>query len=249
MKVKIAILVVLVYLMTLIVKLPAAVVVDWLPLNGIKIQNASGTIWQGQAKQIEVNRKLSFENVKWDVSLMDLFTLNLAGDVSFYNGSDAMSGKGFVSYGSAGIKATNVILDLSSRELLTFIPMRLPVKIEGQFSAVIKEFVQGQPYCQQLQGNVLWQNAVVNSQLGRVNLDSPTVELGCDDGDITAFVSQKSDELTTALDITLSEGGVYKLNGEIEGTDKLAPSVAKSLNWIGPKNTSGATTVTFSGQL
>jgi len=249
MKVKIAILVVLVYLTTLIVKLPAAIVVDWLPLNGINIKNASGTIWQGQAREVQVNRKLSLENVKWDISLMDLLTLNLAGDVSFYNGPDAMSGKGFISYGLAGTKASNVILDLSARELLTFIPMRLPVKIEGEFSAVIKEFVQGQPYCQQLQGNVLWQNAVVNSQLGRINLDSSTIELGCDDGDVTAFVSQESEELTTALDITLSEGGVYKLNGEIQGTDKLAPSVAKSLNWIGPKNASGATTVTFSGQL
>lgn len=249
MKIKIAILVVLVYLATLIIKLPAALVVDWIPLNGLKIKNVSGTIWQGQAQEVEVNRKLSFDNVKWNVSVMDLLTLNLAGDVSFYNGPDAMSGKGFVSYGLSGTKASNVILDLTAKELLTLLPMRLPVKLEGNLSAVIKEVVQGQPYCQQLQGNVLWQNAVVNSQLGRVNLDSPTVELGCDDGDITAFVNQQSDELTTALDITLSEAGVYKLNGEIQGTDKLAPSVAKSLNWIGPKNASGATTVTFSGQL
>ena len=249
MKVKIAILVVLVYLVTLIVKLPAAIVVDWLPLNGIKMQNVSGTIWQGQAKEVEVNRKVSFDNVKWDVNLIDLLTLNLAADVSFYNGPDAMSGKGFVSYGLAGIKATNVILDLSAKELLTFVPMRLPVKIEGEFSAAIKEFVQDEPYCQQLQGNVLWQNAVINSQLGRVNLDSPTLDLGCDEGNITAFINQESDELSTALDITLSEGGVYKLNGEIQGTDKLAPSVAKSLNWIGPKNASGATEVTFSGKL
>ncbi|WP_298943467.1 type II secretion system protein N [uncultured Psychromonas sp.] len=249
MKFKITILIVLVYLITLMVNLPMAVVVNWLPNNSIKINHATGSLWEGQAKQIVVNRKLSFDNVKWDVQLMALFTLNLEADVSFNNGAQAMSGKGVVGYGFSGISASNVILDLSSKELLTLLPKRLPVKISGDFSAVIKEFTQGKPYCEQLQGNVLWQNAVVTSQLGVVNLASPTVDLGCDNGDVTAFVTQESDELATTLDISLGEGGIYKLNGEIQGTDKLAPSVAKSLTWIGPKNDNGATTLSFSGKL
>ena len=90
---------------------------------------------------------------------------------------------------------------------------------------------------------------MVGSQLGDVNLASPSVDLGCDDGNITAFVTQESDELTTTLDIRLSEGGVYQLNGEIQGTNKLAPDIANSLTWIGPKNENGATILKFSGQL
>jgi len=249
MKFKIAILVVFVYLITLVVNLPLAVVVDWLPRGSIKVNNATGTIWKGQAKEIVVNRKLSFDNVKWDVQLISLLTLNLKADASFNNGSEAMSGKGIIGYGFSGVSASNVILDLSSKELLTLLPKRLPAKISGDFSAVIKEFTQGKPYCEQLQGNVLWQDAVVTSKLGVVNLASPTVDLGCDNGEITAFVTQESDELATTLDISLGEGGIYKLNGEIQGTDKLAPSVAKSLTWIGPKNKNGATTLSFSGKL
>jgi len=249
MKVKIAILVVFVYCTTLIINLPAAIVVEWIPASSIKINNASGSIWKGQAKQVVINPKVTLHNVQWDVQLMALLSLALEADVSFNNGPRAMSGKGIVGYGLSGASASNVLLDLTSQELLTFLPMRLPVNIEGNFSVVIKEVVQGQPYCEKLQGNILWQEAVIFSQMGIVNLASPSIDLGCNDGEISAFVTQESDQLTTTLDVNLGEGGIYQLNGEIQGTDKLAPSIAKSLTWIGPKNESGATTLNFTGKL
>lgn len=249
MKVKIIVLVVFVYCITLLVNLPASVVIGWMPQSTIKINQVSGSIWQGQAKQIVINPKVRFDNVTWNVNMPSLLGLTLAADVAFNNGPQAMSGKGHVYYGLSGAGASDVILDLTSQELLTYLPMRLPVGIEGDFSATIKEIKQGQPYCETLEGNILWQNAVIHSQLGDVNLASPTVELGCDNGNLTAFVAQESDELTTSLDISLAEAGIYQLNGEIKGTSKLAPDIANSLNWIGPKNDSGATTLKFSGQL
>lgn len=249
MKVKIAILVVFVYCTTLIINLPAAVVVDWMPKSSVKINNASGSLWEGQAKQVVINPKVTLHNVQWNLHPIALLSLALEADLSFNNGPQAMSGKGVVRYGLSGASGSNIILDLTSQELLTFLPMRLPVKIEGDFSAVIKEVTQGQPYCETLQGNILWQDAVIYSQLGDVNLASPSVDLGCDDGEISAFLTQESEQLTTTLDINLGENGIYKLNGEIQGTDKLAPSIAQSLTWIGPKNQSGATTLSFTGQL
>jgi general secretion pathway protein N len=249
MKVKIVILIAFVYCITLLVKLPAAVVVEWMPKSAIKINNVTGTIWQGQAKEIVINPKVHFENVTWNLQPLSLLSLKLEADVAFNNGVEAMSGKGNVYYGLSGAGASNVILDITSKELLSLVPMRLPVSIEGEFNAAIKEITEGEPYCEQLIGNILWQNAVVGSQLGDVNLASPSVDLGCDDGNLTAFVTQESDELTTTLDIRLSEGGVYQLNGEIQGTNQLAPDIANSLTWIGPKNENGATILTFSGQL
>lgn len=249
MKVKIVVLIAFVYCITLLVKLPAAVVVEWLPKSAIKINNATGTIWQGQAKEVVINPKIRFENVTWDLLPLSLLALKLEADVAFNNGPEAMSGKGNVHYGFSGAGASNVILDITSKQLLTLVPMRLPVSIDGEFNAAINEISEGTPYCEQLIGNILWQNAVVGSQLGDVNLASPSVDLGCDDGNITAFVTQESDELTTTLDIRLSEGGVYQLNGEIQGTNKLAPDIANSLTWIGPKNENGATILKFSGQL
>ncbi len=249
MKVKIAILVVLVYCGSLLVNLPAAAVVGWMPASTVKIDNVSGSLWNGQAKQVIINPKVTLHNVKWDIQLKALLNLAIGADVSFYNGPSKMSGKGFVQYGLTGVSASNVMVDLTSAELLALIPTKLPVKIEGEFSAVIQQIKQGDPYCEQLQGTVVWHNAFVYSQMGNVNLASPSVDLGCADGNITAFVTQDSEQLNTNLDINLGEGGIYQLNGEIQGKDELPPSIAQSLTWIGPKNDSGATTVSFNGVL
>lgn len=249
MKFKIALLIIFIYCITLVVKLPAAAVVDWLPRNVAKVNNVTGTIWHGQAQSISINTKTKFENVQWDIKPMSLLSLTLEAAVSFNNGPDAMSGKGVVAYNMSGVSASNVILDMTSEQLMHYLPRRLPGTLQGDFSVVIKEFKQGQPYCQQLEGNILWQNAKTLSQYGDINLGQPTADLGCTQGNVTAFVSQESDQLVTNLDIVLGKNAIYELNGEIQGTDKLAPKIADALNWIGPKNAAGATTLTYTGKL
>ncbi|TEW53937.1 type II secretion system protein N [Psychromonas sp. RZ22] len=251
MKVKIAIFFIFVYCITLLVNLPAAVVVAWMPKTAIKINDVTGSIWQGQAKQVVVNPKLTLQNVKWDIQFDALLDSVLAANVSFDNGPQSMSGKAVVEYGitSGQASASNVILDLTSQELLTFLPMQLPVKITGEFSAAIKKVQQGSPYCEQLDGVIFWNNAYLSSQMGNIDLSSAAVDLSCDNGNISALVTQKSEQLITNLDVKLSEGGAYQLNGDIQGTDKLDPSIAQSLSWAGPRNASGATTINFKGRL
>lgn len=249
MKAKIAILTVLVYFTTLLINLPASLLVSFMPESAIKIEGVSGSVWQGQAKQVSIDPKMTFDNITWDVNFMSLLSLALQANVAFDNGSDAMSGKAVVEYGLSGPSASNVMLDLTSQQLLTFLPMPLPVKISGDFSAAIKEVKQGQPYCELLKGVVVWHDAVVYSQMGDVKLASPSIDLRCDNGNISALVTQDSEQLKSTIDILLSEGGSYKLNGEIQGTDKLEPAIAQSLSWVGAQNESGATTINFEGKL
>lgn len=240
----------LIYCVTLLINLPAATVISYLAKNNaIKISGVTGSIWQGQAKRVEINPKVTLNDVHWDVQWMALLGLTLKADVAFNNGPQAMSGKATVEYGLSGARASNVLLDLTSQQLLTLLPMTLPVKISGDFSAVIQEAELGKPYCKQLQGTVLWSNAYIESQMGNLDLDSPVVDLRCDNGNVSALVTQQSSQLVTTLDINLGKGGIYQLNGEIQGTELLAPAIAQSLTWIGPKNDVGATTVSFTGKL
>lgn len=249
MKFKIALLVIFIYCITLVVKLPAAAVVDWIPHNMAKVNNATGSLWHGQAQSIVVNPKVKFENVKWDIRPMALLSLTLEAAISFDNGAEAMSGKGIVAYSASGVSASNVIVDITAKKLMTFLPKGLPATLEGKFSIAITNLEQGQPYCQQLEGNILWRDAIVFSQFGDVNLGDPVADLGCDAGSITAFVSQESAQLVSNLDIRLGKNAIYELNGEAKGTEQLAPKIADALNWIGPKNTEDATTLTYTGKL
>ena len=250
MKKIIVIVALLIYGVTLLINLPAAVVVSWFPENsGLKVNNVTGTIWQGHAKQVVINPKVALNNVHWNVRLMALLGLTLKADIAFNNGLHLMSGKATVAYGLAGVSASNVLLDFTSQQLLTLLPMTLPVNIGGDFSVAIKDAQQGSPYCKQLQGTALWSNAYIMSQMGNLDLASPVIDLRCDNGNISALVTQQSSQLETTLDINLGKGGIYQLNGEIKGTDKLAPGIARALTWVGPKNDIGATTVSFKGKL
>ena len=251
MKVKIAILFFFVYCITLLVNLPAAVVVSFIPGNTIKVNNVTGTLWQGEAKKVVIkNPNLTLKNVKWDIALLNsLFNLTLETDVSFYNGAKAMSGEGVLKYGLEGASVSNVLLDITSEELVPLLPMPLPAKITGDFSVVINEAKQGIPYCETLVGKVTWNEAYVSSSFGDIDLASPVVELSCRDGNISALVTQQSEHLSTNLDVTLTAGERYLLTGEVKGTSQLAPSIAQSLAWVGPVNDSGATEINFKGKL
>ena len=249
MKAKLTILIILVYCGTLLINLPASVAVSWLPTGSIKIAGATGSLWQGGAKEVTVNRKMKFKNIKWNVELMALLGMSLQANVSFDNGPKTMSGKAVVEYGFSGASASDVILDLTSETVVSLLPMPIPAKIAGDFSVAIKEVKQGKPYCEELDGVVIWKNAYVYSELGDVDLGSPNVKLSCDKGDFSALMTQKSVHIESIVNIKLSEGAQYKLSGEITGTDKLAPGIAQSLSWVGPENESGSTVLNLEGKL
>ena len=208
MKVKIAILFIFVYCISLLANLPAALMVSFIPGNLVNVNNVTGTLWEGAAKKVVIkNPNLILNNVKWDINLLSsLFNLTLEADVSFYNGAKAMSGEGLIKYGLEGFSASNVLLDITSEELVPLLPMPLPAKITGSFSVVIQDYVQGLPYCENLKGKVTWNNAYVSSSFGDVDLASPFVDLSCIDGNISALISQKSEQLSTNLDVILTAG-------------------------------------------
>lgn len=249
MKLKIILIVVFVYSITLLVNLPASVVTSFVPKNVAQLQGVSGTLWNGKAKSVKVKaNNLVVKDVNWQMDWSALLGMALAVKVDFDNGS-ALSGKGDFAYSLDGLTASNVMLDISSAQLTELIPVSLPVDLEGQFSASIKEAKQGQPYCEQLTGLVVWNNAQVLSPVGNVDLASPSARLSCENGDIAVRIEQNSEQITSQFDISLKEGGKYQLKGELKGTDKLEPNIAQSLTWIGPKNKQGATTLNFNGVL
>lgn len=251
MKVKIAVLFLFVYCMSLLINLPAAFVVNFIPRNTININNVTGTLWKGEAKIVVIkNPNLVLNNVKWNIGLLSsLFNLSLETELSFYNGAKAMSAEGVIRYGLKGFSASNVQLNISSKELVPLLPIPLPAEITGDFSVTIPNVTQGVPYCENLEGKVTWHNAYVSSPFGNIDLASPFVDLNCINGNILAVVTQQSGHISTNLNATLTAGERYQLSGEVKGTNQLAPSIAKSLTWIGPVNSAGATEINFKGKL
>lgn len=250
MKIKFILFFVCLYLIALLITLPATALLRFIPQStGVNIVGASGSAWKGQAALLSYNNKLNLERLSWDIDWLALAALQIKLDVKFNNGHNVMSGKGFVKLGFAGVEIENVLIDLTAQELLSYADLPVPVEASGDVSMVIKEASQGDPYCATLDGVFVWKNAGVSSDLGKIDLATVDINLSCDNGDVVAILEQESEQLSSNVNLLLQAGEAYKLAGTIKGSDKLDPDINQALSFLGPKDSSGATVVRFNGRL
>ena len=250
MKIKLILLFVLFYLVSLLVTLPADKVVRFIPDNtGIKVAAVSGSLWDGQAAQLTYKKQFQLQQLDWKMDWLALARLQLKLDVKFNNGINAMSGKGFVMLGFSGISVEDFVVDTSVSELLSYARLPVPAEVSGDLSLIIKNGSQGTPYCRQLDGYIVWRDAQIKSDMGSIDLDSAHIDLSCDKGQLVADLQQHSEQLTTTANFLLKEKGAYQLRGLLKAGDKLDPAIKDALSWIGSKNQSGETVLRFDGRL
>lgn len=251
MKTKLILLFVFFYLLSLLATLPASAVIRLLPRSSaIAVADASGSVWQGKIVQLTYKQKYRLQQLEWRFDWLALANLQLKLDLKFTNGSNAMAGKGALLFGFSGFSVENFVADLSAAELLSYLHLPLPpVAAAGKLSVVIKNAQQGDPYCQQLDALILWQNSQVNSEMGNIDLGAVNINLSCEKGQLRADLEQHSEQLNSAITLLLKEGGAYQLQGLLKESDQLEPSVRQALPWIGAKNQSGETVLNFNGKL
>ncbi|WP_019614775.1 type II secretion system protein N [Psychromonas ossibalaenae] len=249
MKIKIISAFFLLYIISLLITLPASMVTGFIPAQaGVKVSNPSGSLWDGKASQVSYN-KYQLKKFSWKIDWSALFSLQLKLDIKFNNGNTEMSGKGSVLAGFSGLAVENLLIDSSASEILSYIKLPVPIKATGDITLQVKQGSQGEPYCQELDGRISWQDAEINSDMGKIDLASVDIDLGCDKGQISADLKQQSEQLHTTANALLKEHQAYQLNGLIKATNKLNPTFKQGLSWIGGKDSSGATILKFNGKL
>jgi general secretion pathway protein N len=250
MKIKIILLLAVLYLGSLLLTLPAQQVVRFIPQSsGITIGFVSGTLWDGSASQINYKNQFQLQNVEWTFDWFALLALKLKLDIDFNNGAQVMSGKGAVRLGFSGWSVENFVMDISAPELIAYANIVVPAEITGDLSLVIKSASQGSPYCDDIDGFVVWNNAKVASEFGNVDLKSAHLDLSCDTGQLVGDLQQDSEQLTTSGKFILKENGLYQLQGLLKPGEQLASNIKDLFSWVGAKNKSGETVINLNGKL
>ncbi len=166
MKIKLIFLFVVFYLLSLLSSLPADKLVRFIPEDtGISLTAVSGSLWQGQAGQLNYKKQFQLQHLEWKIDWLALARLQLKVHIAFNNDVNALSGKGALIFAFSGIALENFILDSSAAELLAYIDLPVPLQLEGDLSLIIKEAAQGTPYCRVLDGYLLWKDAAINSEM------------------------------------------------------------------------------------
>ncbi len=250
MKLKLSLAFIGLYILSLLLTAPASLITRFIPENsGVAINQISGTVWDGKIVGIDYRNQFQLKKITWKMDWLALLALKIKADVKFDNGRKVMSGIAAVSYGFSGVTVSDVDIDLKATELVSYLQLPIPITPSGKFNLLIEKATLGAPYCGELTGKLLWNNAVVDTPMGNVDLATPKVDLDCVEGALFAVLEQDSEQLTTKVDISLKTGGNYQLQGTLIGHEKLEPSLLQAIGMLGPKLKTGETPLTFKGQL
>lgn len=232
---------VVVYLVTMLVMLPAKVIY-WFPLpDSVRVSQVDGTLWQGTAGQVVVDGT-ALNNLGWDWQITSLFLGELVVDVNVPAQSNPFSVSGQLMAGSTTVGARDVKASGDVNALLQMSGTRLPLKTAGNWTLSVTRFVVTAPgpvrWCDALEGKATGTDirVLVNHQWQSLG-DFP-IELGCNDTqDVTLSMDGNN---SMGLDFT---GHINSKQFSAEGTVKPSPrtpeGLAKMMEYMGKPDAQG----------
>tara|TARA_R110001583_G_scaffold7720_9_gene37964 strand:- start:56245 stop:56997 length:753 start_codon:yes stop_codon:yes gene_type:complete len=250
MKIKISLAFITIYFLFLVGTIPASLIKPFIPKQtGLQFEDISGTLWNGKLSNVVYDNKYRIKELTWKMDWLALTSLKIKANVEFNNGRKALLGVGAVAYSFTGVAVSDVNIDMQATELLPYLQLPVPVTPSGKLTLVIENGVPGDPYCQELDGYLVWHGARIDTPMGNIDLSNPNIDLSCGNGDLIASLKQNSEQLTTNASVALKKGGYFQVEGNIMGHQKLDPSILQAIAWIGPKNAKGETPFNYKGRL
>ncbi|MGX9461406.1 type II secretion system protein N [Shewanella sp. A14] len=238
---------VIVYIMFLLIYLPANWLVSIAPLpNNVAISGAEGTLWQGKAALITVNQR-QVEQVSWQLSPWGLLTGKANIDINVGNRATPVNGKGSISWSLSGVSAKNIRIDLPDSFLLEGARLPFNTHIDGDVSLMLEVLKQGQPWCEQLNGKLFLNNTNVKNQYGVYPLGNIALGLSCLDGQLQIATDETQNALGLTGTAILGESNLVKVSAKIKPTDDQPKDLRESLSFLGRQDSQGYYPINYQG--
>lgn len=190
---KLITLLVLVYMVGLLILLPARVVayvVEAPP--GVRWAQIEGTLWSGTVGALQVEN-LVVRDVDWQLQPLALLRGQLQADIRIREHADnIVVGRGRVSLGQSSLRVESLQADARLTDLAMLSPVASPFDLQGRLDATITRFDWGQPLCSQLDGRI--EASGVALKIGRnwQDLNNFGAELRCDDGRVAVQMDEQN---------------------------------------------------------
>jgi len=221
------------FIASLIVYLPAGVVISRLTLpSQLLLNGVEGTVWQGSIKQVRWQND-DFGELQWRVKPSALLSAKLEASVRFGRESDLnLRGKGEVGYGLEGAYASNLVLSMPVDEVLKRAPMPVPFVAKGQLELTVQNYTYQSPYCLNAKGTLAWSQAGVESPFGNLDLAQTIADVTCENSTLNVKGSQNSTQVSSEYSAQLSPNYRYQANGWFKPRTDFPKSLADKLKWL-----------------
>lgn len=210
-------------------------------VRGLKLKGVSGTVWNGEAKQLIANNT-NFEKVIWNVKpLESLTSLSLKFDFD-------IQGRDLTAKGLAGITPDKTLVlkntqfDLNASYINK--QQRL-AKLSGDIKGTIKHAKLNQVDLPMIDGVIDWKEAAVSSPIKLAQGDYHAV-ITPDSGNLNIQLSSSDAPVELGGKITVNKQWIYNTDLTIKAMD---PNLAPMMGLLGNKQANGIVNVKKQGDL
>ena len=237
---------ILVLLISVVVHVPISFVMKYVPkVNGLTLANPSGSLWNGKFYTVQL-KGVNLGTLSWDFHPHQLFLGKV--DVSFdLTGESDISAKGNTGVTFSGAYARNVKFSITSDLINRIVAIPLPAKSEGSFSLVVDDYVVATPWCEQLIGDVTWNNAKLILPIGDLELGNPKATLACKNGSILLESEVRSNHVDSDIVLTFTPDNKYQIEGSLKPNGGLSQGIRDQLKWLGKPDADGRYPLSFKG--
>ncbi len=206
---------VLLFVVLLLVTAPATVLTRTASsaVPGLGFSGVSGSLWHGNVALLRYD-SLVLQNLRWQLSPWQLLLGRAAVQFEFNDGLDQRGQGSLVARASGAIDAHDVSVQTSAQALQPLVRLA-GVSLGGSVQLELATLsLQGERF-EQVQGRLIWQQAVVRTPLGEPRLGSYAVDLGGDgEGGINASLTDIDGVLGLTGQMHLNTQG-YSLDASV----------------------------------
>jgi general secretion pathway protein N len=234
-----------VYLVFLIVKLPAVQVLAQIQLpKEVRVSGISGTIWNGHAQRAQING-LPISNVDWTLSFLPLLLGEISAEIKSgdIRDIDQISANGHVSFAGKHLEVENLLAYIPTNLVISLLPLPIPVKADGRFKLQLDE-VDYEAGCQKFLGKGQWLNANFTGTTGVIDLGNFNADFSCENGSVVVDVKQPNRFGLTAK-ATIPADMKFNISGRFKPEANLPKEVHQAAQFFGKADADGYYPIKF----
>ncbi|MBZ0059564.1 MULTISPECIES: type II secretion system protein N [unclassified Leclercia] len=233
------------YFITLLLMLPARFALGWLSLPAaLQLEEIDGTLWQGEVQNVVWNKRQTGP-LSWSWRSSALLRGDIAADIGIAD-PRGIRGSGVVAWnGDWNIDDARLHLPAAlSGELLG-----LAVGLGGDVNATLTQLRFTARGCIAARADLTWTQGSVETLAGRLNTGDTQVRLKCINQQWRADITQRSPQVNSKGQFTLTGGGDYRWQSEVTPGADFPSALLNLLNPGARHQTNGQFTVDTAGRL
>lgn len=233
----------------LIRSVPAAFVWQHIPaLPGLELNGLSGTLWQGEAQEINI-QGISLSQLSWEFQSSALLRGNLALNISVGRTRSPLSGRAQLAFDGNNLSISDLFVRSSLEHLQSQSPVALPAEATGHLNLTASRLVLNQNGCQSLSGQLRVQQGTIISPVAQLDVGHIDSSLSCANNGFRINATQQSSMFESTGVINLAMNGRYQLESHVTPTESTPTNIIQGLAFIGEDQGEGSYVLSFNGRI